>query len=50
MDKVLPRRMLCRHRVPFDSGQQSISINDQFRLCFIWKDGNATDVEIVDYH
>ena len=31
-------------------GQHSIRINDQFRLCFVWKDGNATDVEIVDYH
>ena len=32
------------------AGQHSIRINDQFRLCFIWKDGDATDVEIVDYH
>jgi len=31
-------------------GQHSIRINDQWRICFIWKDGNATDVEIVDYH
>ena len=31
-------------------GQWSIRINDQFRLCFRWKDGNAEDVEIVDYH
>ncbi|RIV12481.1 type II toxin-antitoxin system RelE/ParE family toxin, partial [Klebsiella pneumoniae] len=25
-------------------------INDQWRICFIWKDGGAEDVEIVDYH
>lgn len=31
-------------------GQYSIRINDQWRICFIWKDGNAFDVEIVDYH
>jgi len=32
------------------SGQHSIRINDQWRICFIWKDGDATDVEITDYH
>lgn len=32
------------------SGQHSIRINDQFRLCFRWRDGGAEDVEIVDYH
>ncbi|MBD2551258.1 type II toxin-antitoxin system RelE/ParE family toxin [Microcystis elabens FACHB-917] len=31
-------------------GQHSIRINDQFRLCFIWRDGGADDVEIIDYH
>lgn len=31
-------------------GQHSIRINDQYRLCFIWLDGDACDVEIVDYH
>jgi toxin HigB-1 len=32
-------------------GQHSISINDQWRICFIWTDeNNAADVEIVDYH
>ncbi len=31
-------------------GQHSIRINDQFRICFVWKDGNAYEVEIVDYH
>jgi proteic killer suppression protein len=31
-------------------GQHSIRINDQWRICFVWQDGNAHDVEIVDYH
>jgi proteic killer suppression protein len=32
------------------AGQHSISINKQWRICFVWKDGNAHNVEIVDYH
>ena len=32
------------------AGQHSIRVNDQWRVCFRWKDGNAFDVEIVDYH
>ena len=32
------------------AGQHSVSINDQWRICFIWKDGDAHYVEIVDYH
>ena len=31
-------------------GQHSISINMKWRICFVWKDGDAYDVEIVDYH
>ena len=31
-------------------GQYSIRINDQFRVCFRWGQGDATDVEITDYH
>ena len=31
-------------------GQWSIRINDQFRVCFEWRDGHAWRVEIVDYH
>jgi toxin HigB-1 len=31
-------------------GQHSIRINDQWRICFIWKDNNAHQVEIADYH
>ena len=32
------------------AGQYSIRINDRWRLCFDWKEGNAEQVEIVDYH
>ena len=32
------------------AGQMSIRINDQFRVCFVWHDGDADDAEIVDYH
>ena len=31
-------------------GQHSIRINDQWRICFVWKGGDAYEVEIVDYH
>jgi proteic killer suppression protein len=30
--------------------QYSIRINDQWRICFVWRDGHAHEVEIVDYH
>lgn len=32
------------------AGQYSIRVNDQFRICFVWSDGAAEDVEFVDYH
>lgn len=31
-------------------GQHSIRVNDQWRICFVWRDGGAEDVELVDYH
>ena len=31
-------------------GQYSIRVNEQWRVCFVWRDGDAYDVEIVDYH
>jgi proteic killer suppression protein len=31
-------------------GQHSIRINDQWQICFAWRDGSAQNVEIVDYH
>ena len=39
------------HRLSGDrAGQHSISINTQWRVCFVWKHGAAESVEIVDYH
>jgi toxin HigB-1 len=32
------------------AGQHSIRINDQWRICFAWREGDAYDVEIADYH
>ncbi len=32
------------------AGQYSIRVNDQWRLCFYWRSGDAYDVEMVDYH
>jgi len=32
------------------AGQFSIRINERYRICFAWREGNAFDVEIVDYH
>ncbi len=32
------------------AGQYSILVNDQWRICFVWHDGDAYAVEIVDYH
>ena len=32
------------------AGQHSIRVNDQWRICFRWRGGDACDVEIVDYH
>jgi proteic killer suppression protein len=31
-------------------GQHSIRVNDQWRVCFVWQDGGAHDVEVTDYH
>jgi len=32
------------------AGQMSVRINAQWRICFVWRDGDADDVEILDYH
>ena len=32
------------------AGQHSIRINERYRICFVWRTGNAQEVEIVDYH
>jgi toxin HigB-1 len=34
----------------YRKGQHSIRINDQYRICFVWAEGKAQEVEIVDYH
>jgi proteic killer suppression protein len=31
-------------------GQHAIRVNDRYRVCFVWRQGDAFDVEIVDYH
>jgi proteic killer suppression protein len=31
-------------------GQHSVRVNDQWRVCFVWKDDDAHEVEVVDYH
>jgi toxin HigB-1 len=40
----------CEHLLGDGKGQYSIRINDQWRVCFEWRDGHAYGVEIVDYH
>ena len=47
--RVPPGNRLEQLRGPRD-GQMSIRINDQWRICFVWSQGQAYDVEIVDYH
>ena len=46
---VPPGNRLERLRGDRD-GQHSIRINDQYRICFVWREGNAYEVEITDYH
>ena len=47
--RILPGNRL--HSLDGDrKGQYSIRINDQWRICFKWKNGNAYDVEITNYH
>lgn len=47
--KVPPSNRL--HALQGDrAGQYAISINDQWRICFVWQDGDAFEVEITDYH
>jgi len=47
--KVPPSNKL--HALKGDrAGQHALSVNDQWRICFLWEDGHAFDVEITDYH
>jgi proteic killer suppression protein len=32
------------------TGQHSIRVNDQYRICFVWREGHAYEVEVTDYH
>src|SRR5689334_21710857 len=51
LDDLLARRGLNLHPLKQDrAGQHAIRINDQYRICFTWGDGDADDVEITDYH
>jgi proteic killer suppression protein len=47
--RVLPGNRLERLRGDRE-GQYSIRINDQWRICFTWREGDAYQVEITDYH
>jgi proteic killer suppression protein len=49
-DLRVPPANRLEHLVGDREGQYSIRINDQWRICFLWRDGDALDVEIVDYH
>ncbi|MGH9575987.1 MAG: type II toxin-antitoxin system RelE/ParE family toxin, partial [Terriglobales bacterium] len=44
--RVTDSRHLRKDRV----GQHSIRINDQYRICFVWRSGDAYEVEVTDYH
>ena len=50
MDLSVPRGNRLHPLEGDREGQHSISVNDQWRICFVWKEGDAHEVEIVDYH
>jgi toxin HigB-1 len=47
--RILPANNLEKLRGDRE-GQHSVRVNDQWRICFKWKDGDAHEVEITDYH
>ena len=49
-DLTIPPGNALERLVGDRAGQYSIRINDQYRVCFRWKEGHADDVEITDYH
>lgn len=49
-DLLIPPANRLEKLVGDRKGQHSIRINDQWRVCFVWKDTEAYQVEIVDYH
>jgi proteic killer suppression protein len=50
MDLSAPRGNRLHSLKGDRAGQHSIRINNQWRVCFVWKEADAYDVEIVDYH
>ncbi|GAA1488952.1 type II toxin-antitoxin system RelE/ParE family toxin [Brachybacterium sacelli] len=49
-DLRIPPRNRLERLVGDRRGQHSIRVNAQWRLCFVWRDGGADNVELVDYH
>jgi len=49
-DLKIPPSNHLEHLKGDRKGQMSIRINNQWRICFVWKDGEACDIEAVDYH
>ena len=49
-DLRVPPANRLEHLVGNRNGQHSIRINDQWRICFEWQEGDSLNVEIVDYH
>jgi len=47
--RIPPGNRLEKLQPPRD-GEHSIRVNDQFRICFVWSNGGADDVELTDYH
>ena len=47
--RIPPGNRLEKLKPPRE-GQHSIRVNDQYRICFKWRNGGADDVELVDYH
>jgi toxin HigB-1 len=47
--RIPPANRLEKLKGPRE-GQHSIRINDQWRICFLWQNGDAVEVEITDYH
>ena len=49
-DLRIPAGNRLEHLKGDRKGRYSIRINDQYRICFVWKNGHAYEVEITDYH
>jgi len=49
-DLMIPPLNMLEELMGNRKGQHSIRISQQYRVCFVWEDGNASEVEIVDYH